>query len=90
MRDDDNLLAGRVEAQFVRAVNAAADRLRSAGRPEGPVVADEETARRLSDGLRHEDQVTHGRRPSTASARLAPDAPSAARRMPLSMPLKTK
>ena len=36
LRDDDNVLLGRVESQLLRAVHAAGDRLRAAGRLRGP------------------------------------------------------
>jgi phosphohistidine swiveling domain-containing protein len=35
LRDDDNVLVGRLESQLLRALNLAADRLRAAGRLEG-------------------------------------------------------
>jgi hypothetical protein len=52
LRDDDNVLLGRLESQLLRAVQIAAQRLRSAGRlPEGSQVGLAASAA-LVDGLR--------------------------------------
>jgi pyruvate,water dikinase len=53
LRDDDNVLVGRLESQLLRALDLAADRLHAAGRlPEvaQPTVA---AAATLADALRH-------------------------------------
>jgi pyruvate,water dikinase len=40
LRDDDNLLVGRIESQLVRALQAAADRLHALGRLQGERLAE--------------------------------------------------
>jgi pyruvate,water dikinase len=56
LRDDDNVLVGRLESQLLRALEIAADRLRAAGRlPEGAhvsIAAASELAEALRDTLR--------------------------------------
>ena len=52
LRDNDNLLLARVEAQLLRAVHMAADRLRDAGRLETESVATEDAASVLIEALR--------------------------------------
>jgi phosphohistidine swiveling domain-containing protein len=53
LRDDDNVLVGRLESQLLRALELAADRLRAAGRlPQGAQVSTAAVPE-LADGLRH-------------------------------------
>ena len=52
LRDNDNLLLARVEAQLLRAIRIAADRLRDAGRLEAESVAVEDAADVLIEALR--------------------------------------
>jgi pyruvate,water dikinase len=52
LRDNDNLLLARVEAQLLRAIHMAADRLRDAGRLETESVATEDAASVLIEALR--------------------------------------
>jgi pyruvate,water dikinase len=54
LRDDDNLLLGRVESQVLRAVNVAANRLRDAGRLDAEWVPDVDAAGQLARALRDE------------------------------------
>jgi pyruvate,water dikinase len=53
LRDDDNLLLGRVESQLLRALKVAADRLRKAGRLDDGAYIDIPAAAALADALRH-------------------------------------
>jgi pyruvate,water dikinase len=53
LRDDDNLLLGRVESQLLRAVSVAAGRLRAAGRLADKWVPDVESAPHLAQALRN-------------------------------------
>jgi phosphohistidine swiveling domain-containing protein len=53
LRDDDNLLLGRIESQFFRALIQGADRLRAVGRLESDAKTDEKTAEIIADALRH-------------------------------------
>jgi len=52
LRDNDNLLLARVEAQFLRAVQIAAGRLRDTGRLASESVAREDAAGILIDAMR--------------------------------------
>ena len=52
LRDNDNLLLARVESQLLRAVHAAAERLKRAGRLEHKAVASENAAAVLIEALR--------------------------------------
>ncbi len=52
LRDDDNLLLGRVESQLLRAVGLGLERLRQAGRLEGEPPVDAELAPIVSSALR--------------------------------------
>jgi pyruvate,water dikinase len=53
LRDDDNVLVGRLESQLLRALELAADRLRAAGRlPQGAQVS-AAAVPELAEGLRH-------------------------------------
>jgi pyruvate,water dikinase len=51
LRDDDNILLGRIESQLLRAVRVGADRLRAAGRLTGD-AGGEATAREIGEALR--------------------------------------
>jgi pyruvate,water dikinase len=51
LRDDDNLLVGRLESQLLRAVSLAADRLRSAGHLEKAERLNDQFALILADAL---------------------------------------
>lgn len=53
LRDDDNLLLGRIESQFFRAINAGADRLRAVGRLESDAKVSEKSAGIIAAALRH-------------------------------------
>ncbi len=53
LRDDDNLLLGRVESQLLRAINEGADRLRAAGRLEQEANVSKKSAGIIVDGLRN-------------------------------------
>jgi pyruvate,water dikinase len=52
LRDDDNVLIGRLESQLLRALEAAADRLRGAGRLHEGVRVSTVAAPALADALR--------------------------------------
>lgn len=52
LRDDDNLLLGRVESQLLRAVGLGLERLQQAGRLEGEPPVDAELAPVVSSALR--------------------------------------
>jgi pyruvate,water dikinase len=51
LRDDDNLLLGRIESQFIRALNEGADRLRSVGRLDSEAKVTEKSAVAIITGL---------------------------------------
>ncbi len=53
LRDDDNLLLGRIESQFMRALTEGTGRLESAGRLEGNKVANEKSADMVITALRN-------------------------------------
>ena len=53
LRDDDNLLLGRVESQLLRAIDLGLERLAILGRVDGQEKATVEMARVVSDGLRN-------------------------------------
>jgi pyruvate,water dikinase len=52
LRDDDNLLLARIESQLLRALQVAADRLRSSGRTDSPPRLSQELAPVVSAALR--------------------------------------
>ncbi len=53
LRDDDNVLVGRLESQLLRALELAADRLRAAGRLQGGAQTSIAAAPTLAEALRH-------------------------------------
>jgi pyruvate,water dikinase len=53
LRDDDNVLVGRLESQLLRALELAADRLRGAGRLQRDVQVGIAAAHALAEALRH-------------------------------------
>ena len=53
LRDDDNVLVGRLESQLLRALELAADRLRAAGRLPQDVQVSIAAVPELAEGLRH-------------------------------------
>lgn len=53
LRDDDNLLLGRVESQLLRAISEGADRLRAAGRMEPAIKVSPKLAGIIAEALRH-------------------------------------
>ena len=53
LRDDDNVLVGRLESQLLRALELAADRLRAAGRLPQDVQVSIAAVPELTEGLRH-------------------------------------
>jgi pyruvate,water dikinase len=53
LRDDDNVLIGRLESQLLRALNLAADRLREAGQLEKTAPVTMAAAPLLAEALRH-------------------------------------
>jgi len=55
LRDDDNLLLGRVESQLLGALSLGADRLRTQGRLDGETVG-ESAASAILEALRHPGQ----------------------------------
>jgi pyruvate,water dikinase len=55
LRDDDNILLGRIESQLISAVRVAADRLREQGRLVGETVG-EEAAGFIVAAMRHPDR----------------------------------
>jgi len=59
LRDDDNLLLGRIESQLLRAIREGAERLRAAGRMESEIKVSQKLAGIIADALRHPggDQV---------------------------------
>ncbi len=75
LRDDDNLLLGRVESQLLRAVGLGLERLQQAGRLEGEPPVDAELAPIVSSALREpsDERVAIGR-----TARPTPPTPSSA------------
>jgi phosphohistidine swiveling domain-containing protein len=52
LRDDDNVLVGRLESQLLRALGLAADRLRTAGRLRAKAQVSIAAARTLAEALR--------------------------------------
>ena len=52
LRDDDNLLLGRIESQLLRALRLGLERLHAAGRLERPVAPRTELAPLVADALR--------------------------------------
>ena len=73
LRDDDNLLLGRVESQLLRAVGLGLERLQKAGRLEGEPPVDAELAPIVSSALREpsDERLAIGR-----TARPTPPTPS--------------
>jgi pyruvate,water dikinase len=59
LRDDDNLLLGRIESQLLRAIREGAERLRAVGRMESEIKVSQKLAGIIADALRHPggDQV---------------------------------
>jgi len=55
LRDDDNLLLGRVESQWLRAIHEGADRLRAAGRLPADVRVNEKASAVIAAALRNPD-----------------------------------
>ena len=53
LRDDDNLLLGRVESQLLRAINEGADRLRAAGRMKSETSVNQKFGGIIADALRN-------------------------------------
>ena len=53
LRDDDNVLVGRLESQLLRALELAADRLRAAGRLQEGARVSLAAAPALAEALRH-------------------------------------
>jgi phosphohistidine swiveling domain-containing protein len=53
LRDDDNVLVGRLESQLLRALDLAADRLRAAGRLPQAAKVNIAAAPELAEALRH-------------------------------------
>lgn len=53
LRDDDNLLLGRVESQLLRAINEGADRLRAVGRLVSETKVTTKSVGIIADALRH-------------------------------------
>lgn len=53
LRDDDNLLLGRVESQLLRAINEGADRLRAAGRMKSETRVNQKFGGIIADALRN-------------------------------------
>jgi phosphohistidine swiveling domain-containing protein len=53
LRDDDNVLVGRLESQLLRALELAADRLRTAGRLPQDAQVSIAAVPELAEGLRH-------------------------------------
>jgi pyruvate,water dikinase len=78
LRDDDNLLLGRVESQLLRGAKVAASRLRAAGRLDVDWVVDVDNAQQLAEALRDESVVlaapedARGTLPEPGSGRGAP------------------
>jgi pyruvate,water dikinase len=58
LRDDDNLLVGRLESQLLRALNLAADRLRKGGRLEAGVTVQLAHGPALEEALRDDQGGT--------------------------------
>jgi len=54
LRDDDNLLLGRVESQLIRALEEGGDRLKRSGRLQANVVIPEKSTERILSALRDE------------------------------------
>ncbi len=75
LRDDDNLLLGRVESQLLRAVGLGLERLRRAGRLEGEPPVEAEVASIVSSALR---DPSGERLAIGAKARRSPPTPSSA------------
>ena len=73
LRDDDNILLGRIESQMLRAVRVGADRLRAAGRLTGDVVG-EETAGEIVKALRDPGRRVVALSPPAAAAIPSPMA----------------
>ena len=55
LRDDDNLLLGRIESQFIRALNEGAERLVSAGRLQSGVEPDDKSSAVITSALRNSE-----------------------------------
>ncbi len=53
LRDDDNLLLGRIESQLLRAIREGVERLRAAGRIESGIRVSQKLAGIIADALRH-------------------------------------
>ncbi len=53
LRDDDNLLLGRIESQLLRAINEGANRLRAVGRLASEIKATKKSAKIIADALLH-------------------------------------
>ncbi len=68
LRDDDNLLLGRVESQLLRAVGLGLERLRHAGRLEGEPPVEAELAPIVSRALREpsDERIAIGAKPRPA------------------------
>ncbi len=56
LRDDDNLLLGRIESQFLRALNLSADRLRSENRLDSEAYIDQQAAGEIIEALQNPDR----------------------------------
>ena len=68
LRDDDNLLLGRLEAEILRAIREAAGRLAAGGRRTGGPLG-EGDAPRVAEALRDPSIVVRGHAPEAAAGR---------------------
>lgn len=55
LRDDDNLLLGRVESQLLRAINLGAERLQTEGRLDHDIKVNEKSSSIIAEALRDTD-----------------------------------
>jgi pyruvate,water dikinase len=74
LRDDDNLLLGRIESQLLRAVGLGLERLRRAGRLEGEPPVESELASIVSRTLRDPSDERIAIGPSARTVEATPEA----------------
>lgn len=76
MRDDDNLLLGRVESQFFRAVKEGIDRFESTGRLESEAPVNEKNAETICYALRqtNKNMVVLAKEDISSVAKIKPSA----------------
>ncbi len=76
LRDDDNLLLGRVESQLLRAVSLGLDRLRESGRLVGRPAVDEKLVPVVVHALREpgDEQIALSAEAAASQAKPAPDS----------------